>query len=196
MKKLLWFSILAVLTLALLTGCGELGQVDQGRVIEFNKEKGTVTLIKDVKADPQKPEYTELPPHVYEVPKDPGEMGPEPKAGMRMKLDTKNLEIVIFDKASQNFKTIKYTLLDQKEGIARDNPLVKDKKFPMVDREKKTITVYSGRQKIMTTFNVPDEYFAYPDSTWEAGDEVRIYYHQPGKAQRLMNISKTDIFKK
>lgn len=196
MKKLLWFSILAVLPLALLLGCGELGKVDQGRVIEFNKEKGTVTLIKDMKADPQKPEYTELPPHVYEIPKDPGEMGPEPKAGMRMKLDTKNLEIVIFDKASQNFKTIKYTLLDQKEGVARDNPLVKDKKFPIVDREKKTITVYSGRQKIMTTFNVPDEYFAYPDGTWEAGDEVRIYYHQPGKAQRLMNISKTDIFKK
>jgi len=35
-----------------------------------------------------------------------------------------------------------------------------------------------------------------PENTWDAGDEVRIYYKEAGKALRFMNISKTDIFKK
>ncbi len=66
----------------------------------------------------------------------------------------------------------------------------------MVDREKKTITIYSGRQKTYTVFSLPDEYFAYPDSTWDAGDEVRVYNKEAGKSLRLMNISKTDIFRR
>lgn len=189
-------AIMVILPLALLTGCGDYGKVDQGRVVKFDKEKGLVTLIKDVKAEPQTPDYSELPPHVYEIPKDFHEMGPDPKAGGRMKLDTKNKQIVIFDSATRDFKTIDYTLIDQKENVGKSDPLVADKKFPIVDREKKTISVYSSRQKILTTFSLPEEYFAMPDSTWDSGDEVRIYYKVDGKAQRLMNISKTDIYKK
>jgi hypothetical protein len=87
-------------------------------------------------------------------------------------------------------------MIDNKEGIERDNALVKDKKFPAVDREKKTISIYSARQKTLTVLSVPDEYYALPDKTWDAGDEVRVYYKQDGVALRFMNISKTDIFKK
>ncbi|MDP2993237.1 MAG: DUF4881 domain-containing protein [Deltaproteobacteria bacterium] len=201
-KKYSWITVLAVLPLVLMLGCGELGKVDQGRVIEYDKEKGTVTLIRDLKADPKKPDYSSLPPHIYAVPTDPGEMGPEPKAGKRMKLDTQKRQITIFDNATQNFKTIDFTLIDQKENVDKDNPLVYDeaadkaKDFPVVDREKKTIIVYSKRLKSLTTFSLPDEYFALPDDTWTAGDEVRIYYKEEGKARRFMNISKTDIYKK
>ena len=203
MSKRNWFyMMIMVLPLVLVVGCGEYGKVDQGRVIKFDKEKGTVTLIQDIKAEPSAPDYSNLPPHTYELPKDPHEMGPDPKAGARMKLDTKNRQIVIFDNASQNFKTLDYTLIDQKENVAKEDPLVFDKtegkakKFPLVDRDKKTITVYSGRQKILTTFSLPDEYFSLPDNTWEAGEEVRIYYKEAGKARRFMNVSKTDIYKK
>jgi hypothetical protein len=203
MSKRNWFYMtILVLPLVLVVGCGDYGKVDQGRVIKFDKEKGTVVLIRDMKAEPSTPDYSHLPPFTYELPKDLHEMGPDPKAGARMKLDTKNRQIVIFDQASQNFKTLEYTLIDQKENVAKDDPLVYDKaegkakKFPVVDRDKKTIAVYSGRQKILTTFSLPDEYFALPDSTWDAGDEVRIYYRTEGKAQRFMNISKTDIYKK
>ena len=122
--------------------------------------------------------------------------GEDPKAGMRMKLDTKTKEIVIYDPATQGFKKIAYTLLDQKEGVAKDDPLVAGKKFPIVDRTKKAITIYSGRQKILSTFSVPDEFLSLPDNTWEAGDEVRVYFKVPGKALRFQNITKTDIFKK
>ena len=199
--KYCWILGLALLLFLLTLGCGELGKVDQGRVVEFDKAKGTVTLIRE-KADPPKSDYSILPPCSYTIPADPEEMGAEPKVGYRMKLDTKKNQIVIFNPASQNLKTIHYTLIDQKDNIAKDNPLVfdkaeeKPKKFPVIDREKKTIAIYSGAQKILITFTVPEEYFALPDKAWDAGDEVRIYYKEEGKARRLMNVSKIDIFKK
>ena len=194
-KRLSLLTLLAVLPLALILGCGEMGKVDQGRVIAFDKNQETVTFIVDVKHDAANPDYSGAP-VTFALPKDPAERGEDPKFGKRMKLDTKAREIVIFDEATKVFKKISYTLIDEKGGVAKDNPLVAGKKFPAVDKAKKTVTIYSGRQKILITFSLPEEYFAFPDDTWEAGDEVRIYYKEPGKALRFMNITKTDIFKK
>jgi len=194
-KKFSWLTLLAILTAVLLLGCGEQGKVEQGRVIGFDNAKATVTFIHDVKADPGNPDYSGAP-LTFSLPTDPKDRGEDPKAGMRMKLDAKAKEIVIYDPATKGFKKISYTLIDQKEKVAKDDPLVQGKKFPMVDRTKKAITIYSGRQKLLSTFSVPDEYLALPDDTWEAGDEVRIYYKEPGKALRFQNITKTDIFKK
>jgi hypothetical protein len=202
MKKYSWIIAMAIMPILISLGCGELGKVDQGRVIQFDKNKKTVTLIRDKSADPQNPEYSYLPPITYTLPVDLQEMGPDPKVGLRMKLDIGNRQIVIFDTVAQNFKTLQYTLVDQKEKIEKDNPLVfdkdndKPKKFPVVDREKKTITIYSKRQQTLITFSLPEEYFALPEYTWDSGDEVRIYYKEEGKARRFMNITKTDIFKK
>ena len=194
-KRLSLLTLLAVLPLALVLGCGEMGKVDQGRVIAFDKNKETVTFIVDVKHDTANPDYSGAP-ITLALPKDPAERGEDPKFGNRMKLDTKAREIVIFDDATKGFKKIAYTLIDEKDGVAKDNPLVAGKKFPAVDKTKKTVTIYSGRQKILVTFSFPEEYLALPDTTWEAGDEVRIYFKEPGKALRFMNITRTDIFKK
>jgi hypothetical protein len=202
MRKSYWIIALALMPIMTTLGCGELGKVDQGRVVQFDKNKKTVTLIRDKKSDSQNPDYSYLPPITYTLPADPKETGPEPKAGLRMKLDVKNNQIVIFDPGVQNFKTIQFSLVDQKEKISKDDPLVfdkgkdKPKKFPLVDREKKTITIYSKRQQILITFSLPEEYFAFPDNTWDSGDEVRIYYNEEGKARRFMNVTKTDIYKK
>jgi hypothetical protein len=194
-KKLRWLTLFAILPVVLVLGCGEQGKVDQGRVIAFDKNKETVTFIIDVKHDTANPDYSGAP-VTFALPKDPAERGQDPKAGMRMKLDTKTKEIVFYDPAAKSMKKINYTLIDQKENVGKNSPLVVDKKFPIVDKDKKAITVYSGRQKLLVTFSVPDEYLAMPDNTWEAGDEVRVYYKQPGKAARFMNITRTDIFKK
>lgn len=194
-KKLSWLILIAVLPLVLVWGCGEQGKVDQGRVIAFDKAKETVTFINDVKHDAANPDYSGAP-VTFALPKDPAERGEDPKPGLRMKLDTKTREIVIYDPASKALKKIKFTLIDQKENVGKTSPLVVDKKFPLVDQEKKAITVYSGRQKLLVTFSVPEEYLTWPANTWEAGDEVRIYYKEPGKAARFMNITRTDIFKK
>ncbi len=186
-----------------LVGCKEnYGKVEQGRVIAFDKEKKEVTLIHDSAMDTLKPVYDVLPPSVFKLPVDPKETGPEPKVGQRMKLDTTKKEIEIFDFTTQKLVYIPINIVDLQQPIDKEHPLVYDKaekkakKFPVVDKEKKTITVYSGRQKMLCTFTVPDNYFAYPDSTWDAGDEVRIYYKTAGQALRFMNVSKTDIFKK
>lgn len=201
-KKYSWLFLMTALPLAFVLGCSELGKVDQGRVIEFDKDKKIVTFIRDMKADIGKPEYTHLPPITYSLPEDLREMGPDPKAGYRMKLDTEKNVVIIFDKTSQNFKTINYQLVEMKKNVAKDDPLVYDKqtdkpkKFPVIDKEKKTITIYSGRQKLLVVFSVPEDTINLEPKTWDSGDEVRVYYHQDGKAQRLMNVSKTDIFKK
>jgi hypothetical protein len=202
MKRYRWLIGLILVSFLAVGGCGELGKVDQGRAVQFDKTKKTVTIIRDKKADSQNPDYSYLPPITYTLPEDLSEMGPDPKAGLRMKLDTKNKQVIIFDPAGQTFKTINYTLVDQKENVDKEDPLIYDKAnekgkpFPKIDKEKKTITIFSKRQKILTTFSVPDEYFSLPDNAWDSGDEVRIYYTQEGKAKRLMNITKTDIFKK
>jgi hypothetical protein len=197
-KRLNWWALVAGLTAALLLGgfgCGEQGKVEQGRVIGFDKAKETVTFIVDTKHDTANPDYSGAP-VTFKLPENPAERGEDPKPGMRMKLDTKTKEIVVYDPTLKSMKKINYTLIDQKENVAKNSPLVADKKFPIVDKEKKAITVYSGRQKLLVTFSVPEEYLALADNTWEAGDEVRIYYKEPGKAARFMNITKTDIFKK
>jgi hypothetical protein len=197
-KKVSWWALVASLAATLVLGglgCGDLGKVDQGRVIAFDKDKATVTFINDVKHDPANPDYSGAP-MTFALPKEPADRGEDPKAGKRMKLDAKTREIVIYDTGTQSTKKITYTLIDQKEKVGKDDPLVKDKKFPLVEKDKKAITIYSGRQKLLTTFSLPEEYFALPDDTWEAGDEVRVYYKEPGKALRFMNITRTDIFKK
>lgn len=186
----------SLLCLALTLGC-DFGKVNQGRVIEYNQTTGEVTYIRDSNyMEPGKPKYDILPPVTVKIPVDPKEMGPEPEAGKRMLLDYQNRKIVIFDTESQDFLTINYTLIEQHDNVFRDDPRVAGKEFPVVDREKKTITVYSARQRELVTFSVPDQYFQRPDNTWKAGDEIRYYYKDPTQSLRMMNVTKTDIFKK
>jgi len=200
MKKIASFGLVSLLTIII--GCREFGKVDQGRVVDYDKGKRVCTIIRDKSNDPKNPDYSFLPPLTYELPKNPQEMGPEPRVGLRMKLDPQKKEIIIFDPAIQNFKTITYLPIEQKENVKKDDPQLLDKetkqprKFPIVDREKKTITIYSKSQKLLLTFTLPDDYFNLPEYTWEEGDEVRIYYKEAGKALRFMNVTQTDIYKK
>lgn len=196
LKKGFWLNLLVALPLVFLFGCAEEGKVDQGRVVAFDKDKQLVTIIRDKKIDTLNPDYSYLPPLSYTLPSDPMETGPLPKVGARMKLDAEKNQIVVFDAKTQNFKTIDFKPIEKKTGVEKDDALVKGKKFPVVDKQKKTVTIYSSRQKILETFGLSDEFFELPDSTWDAGDEVRIYYKQDGKALRFMNITQTDIFKK
>lgn len=201
MKNILLGLAVAMLTFGVM-GCEEYGKVDQGRVIAFDKDKQTVTVIQDKAMEPMNPDYSILPPHTYKMPTDPAERGADPKAGYRMKLDVDKKYIKIFNPTTQAFEELTINIVDVQKDISRDHPLVFDKenneakKFPVVDKEKKTVTIYSGRQKMLATFGVPDTHIGLPGMTWEAGDEVRIYFKKEGEAIRFMNISKTDIFKK
>ncbi|MBU1041941.1 MAG: DUF4881 domain-containing protein [Proteobacteria bacterium] len=200
--KSMWRTLLVALPLMLLLGCTDYGKVDQGRVVKYDPATKTMVFIRDKANDTQNPDYTYLPPITYTLPTNPDEVGPEPKAGGRMKIDNKKNQITIFDPTTQNFKVIDFVMIDYKENIDRNHPLVYDKeadkakKFPVVDKDKKTVAIYSGRQKTLSVIQLPEEYFTMPDNTWDAGDEVRVYYKEEGKSLRFMNISKTNIFKK
>ncbi|MEJ5301768.1 MAG: DUF4881 domain-containing protein [Thermodesulforhabdaceae bacterium] len=189
---------LAVLTLAI-SGCN-FGKVDQGRTLKYDKEKKIVTIIRDM-GDEKNPKYDGSPVS-YKMPDDPNEIGPEPKAGGRLNLDVVKQQITIFNPSSNKIETIPITIVDRKENVEKDSPLVfdasqgKPKKFPVVDKDRKTITVYSSRQKLLVTFSLPEEYFTLPADTWDSGDVVRIYYKEDGKAKRFMNVTRTDIYKK
>jgi hypothetical protein len=200
-KRTLFLLSIALLTFGVL-GCDEYGKVDQGRVIAFDKDKQIVTVIEDKNMDSQNPDYAILPPHPYTMPTDPAERGADPKIGMRLKLDVEKKYIKIYNTQTQAIEDLPIEIVDVQKDIAKDHPLVFDKeknaakKFPVVDKDKKTITIYSGRQKMLATFSVPEAYNDFPVETWDAGDEVRIYWKEKGKAIRFMNITKTDIFKK
>jgi hypothetical protein len=191
MLTLLLACIPALFTL----GCGDFGQVEQGRVIAFDKQKGLVTVIRDSSTTGNNPRYDVLPPFTVKVPANPDEMGPNPAAGKRLLFDTNNKKIVVFDVVAGSIKTITYTLLTETKNVASDNPSVKGIKFPIIDRQNKAITIYSSRDKKLVKFTLADEYFALPDDTWQAGDDVRYYYKQPGQALRMMNVTKTNIMK-
>ena len=202
MRNMLKNMLLAALPVVFLAGCVDYGKVDQGRTVAVDKDKKTVTFIRDKANDWQKPDYTYLPALTYSFPTVPAEMGEIPKAGLRMKLDADKSQIVLYDPKKQNFETIAIQIVDKQEGIDGKHPLVFDgaadkaKPFPALDKDKKTVTIYSGRQKLLVTFIVPEEYAALPATAWDSGDEVRVYYKEDGKALRLMNVTKTNIFKK
>ena len=191
--------VLAGLTLA---GCGEYGQVEQGRTVAFDKDAGTVTIIKDSGTDDKHPQYTVLPPHTFQLPADPAERGADPAVGLRVNLDATNNVITMYNPKTQQFDKLSFTMVQKEENVnvRRQHPLVYDaatkkaRTFPVVDAEKKTVTIYSGRQQLYTVIKLSDEDFAkYGEKDWSAGDDVRIYYKELGKALRFMNVSKTDI---
>lgn len=185
-------------------GCdtSKYGQVEQGRVVAFDDEKRTVTVVHDSAMDPAHPVYDVMPAAVFQLPTDPAEIGPLPKAGQLLKLDVDKKEIEIYDAPNQKLVYIPINIVEMHQGIDRSHPLVYDaqarqaKPFPVIDTEKNTITVYSARQRQLCTFTIPETYADYPPSTWDSGDEVRIYFKTAGQALRFMNISKTDIYKK
>jgi hypothetical protein len=176
-------------------GCSDYGKVDQGRVIAFDKQNGLVTVIRDSAGTTNKPKYDVLPPITVKVPTDPDEMGPAPAAGKRLLFDTDGKKLVVFDAVAGSIKTITYTPLMEASNVAKDDVRVKGVQFPIVDRQNKAITIYSSRDRKLVKFTLADEYFALPDDTWKAGDDVRYYYKQPGQALRMMNVSATDVMK-
>ncbi len=191
-----YFILFMAMVLSLgLAGCTEFGVVDQGRAVAFDKEGKTVTIVQDVKHDQFNPEYSGKI-VTYKLPVVPGEMGPEPTPGGRLKIDADKKVVIIYNPTKKAIEEIAVNFTDVQKNIDRDHPLVKGKKFPVIDKEKNSITEYSARQKMLCTFVVPANLMDLPPATWEAGNEIRIYTKAEGQANRLMNISKTNIFRR
>ncbi len=171
------------------------GQVEQGRCVAYNAAEKTFTLVLDVKHDVVNPSYTGGV-VTYTMPADPDEIGPEPVPGGRVMIDQASNEIILYIGGELKKVPVEFTevIKDVRPGSAQ----VKGVKYPVINKEAGTVTEYSRRLQEIVTFRVPAEYLDLPLTTWEAGDEIRIYYKENAKHQalRLMNVTRTNIFKK
>jgi hypothetical protein len=190
-----WRRLILAAALLGAAGCANHGKVEQGRTVAFDKQNGVVTLILDSAPQANQPEYDRLPPVKVKLPVDPDEIGPLPEPGKLLLLDTDKHQMMFFDPRLAAIKSVSYTIVEQHDNVGKDDARLANLKLPLVDRQQKTVTIYSRRKKILLRFTVPDKYLALPDDTWKAGDEVRYYCKQPDQALRLMNVSKTDLTK-
>lgn len=190
----IWLGTIVALGLGL-TGC-DFGDVQQGRCVAFDADKNEVTIVLDVKHDQRNPEYTGGA-HKYLMPADPKEIGPLPAPGGCVDVNPSKKTVTVW-KSGESVEEIAVTFTDVEEGIDGNHPKVKGKTFPIIDKEKKTVTVYVAPKKLLATFTPPADRMDEPESTWKKGDEVRIYYKENAKHQalRFMNITKTNIFKR
>ena len=179
------FHLFLLAAMCLTLSACDFGEVDQGRCVAYNENTGKFTMILDVNHDQFNPQYTGGA-YEYQMPADPKECGPAPKAGGRVHFDIEKKQIVIYNNGKLEELAIEFT--DIQSDILSDNPKVKGHKFPVINKDAGTITEYSKRLKKLITFKVPAEYLSLPDSTWEAGDDCRIYYKP--------NATQTNIFKK
>ncbi len=179
-----------------LTAC-EFGQVEQGRCVAYNPETKTMLVVLDVKHDQRNPEYSGGI-HEYMMPSDPAEIGPLPKPGGRVMFDIDKSTVTLYNPETKSLEVLNVKFTDVEKNIKRTHPKVRGKKFPIIDKEKMTVTEYSGRLQALVTFQIPADKLDVDPDTWEAGDEVRVYYKENAKHQalRFMNISQTNLFKK
>jgi hypothetical protein len=188
-------AVLGIACLLVVAGCGSSGQVNQGRVVAYDAAKGLITLISEAHGQEARAmPCGVLPPVTIQVPSDPSQMGPAPKAGRLISVDRPNRKVVVYDPETQSFKSIAVNFVAHRDGVLPDDPAVKRTGLPKIDRERKTITVYAPESRQLVTFTVGDEYFGLPAETWEMGDVVRYYYKDPHKALRLMNVTRAGIF--
>ena len=185
-----------VFAMVVLAGCGGFGRVNQGQVVEYRPSQGLVTLVSDSNYhDPAHPRFDVLPAVTIHTPDDPREMGPAPQPGHLLSLDCANGGAVFFDPAAESLRSVPCALVSERAGVLPSDARVAKVRFPLRDRAKGTIAVYASRERKLIEFSVPAEYRDLPDETWRIGDEIRYYYKDPGRALRLMNVTRTDLNK-
>lgn len=195
-------TLLLIATLALAAGCTEFGKVEQGRAVGFDKKANTVTLIRDVSADAKNASYTGIPPLVMSLPTVTDEMGPDPRVGYLLTSDYYEGKFSIYDPSTKTIKTLVLPKISLQEGVGKDHPLLIDpasgkvKSFPVIDKSRGTVTIYNSGRGLLGTYTLTPEAADLPELAFKQGDIMRAYYKKEGVANRMMNVSQTDIFKK
>lgn len=179
-----------------LTACN-FGDVEQGRCVAFDEAKKSFTMVLDVNHDQLNPAYTGGV-HTYLLPSDPAEIGPLPKPGGCVDVNPAAGTVTVYNPETNALDAIAVKFVDVEEGIVSRHPKVEGKTFPIIDKEKSTVTVYVPPKRLLVTFTPPADKMELPASAWTKGDELRIYYKENAKHQalRFMNITQTNLFKK
>ena len=191
MSNLMKLLLAAVLCLGLATPA--LGADTYGRVVAYDKDSKKMTFIEDSLgwSNPKRPEFTVLPAKEVVLAEDPGDMAP--KAGGRLRIDLEKKEIIIYNGQTKTIDTFAVEVVSNQGDVEPGNPLLladgKEKKFPMVDKAKCEVTIYSKRQKSLSTIKVPRKYMELPDSVWDDGHNVKLTV-EGDKGTNFVNLSK------
>ena len=174
-----------------MTACDFKGGVVQGRCVAFDPDTRMLTM------DQMNPHFSGVV-DTFRLPDDPRDVGPLPEAGGRLMLEIDKNKILYFDQATKKPTEMDVEFVDVEKNVGEKHPKLKGKEFPIIDREKQTVTVYSRRLGALVTFKVPESALSLPAYTWKSGDEVRIAFRKDNMKQaiRFMNVSKTSIFKR
>ncbi|MDR2696354.1 MAG: DUF4881 domain-containing protein [Deltaproteobacteria bacterium] len=166
-----------------------LAETMQGRTIVFDQNARTILILPNKSGDMRSTDYV-LPAVSFALPADSAAIDVPPVAGGRMRLDLEKNFVRIYNPATAAYEEIPIKILNIVKDITAEHELVKGKSFPVIDREKKTITEWSPRQGLVATFTADDKYLMMPPGTWVAGNEVLIHYATPGKADRIENLTR------
>ncbi|MDR1777205.1 MAG: DUF4881 domain-containing protein [Desulfovibrio sp.] len=192
MKIRILTTALLALSLAL-TACTYDGGVEQGRAVAFTTGQ-SLTMVLDTGKERGKPMYNGKV-ATYKVPSAANDMGTEPVLGGLLAVNPDKKTVTVYDGAAIKELPVEFT--DVQKDIGARHPLVAGKSFPMVDKEKQTVTVYAPTIRSLVTFK-PGAAISMKDSTWKFGDEMRVAYRNADKGQaiRIMNVSQTNIFRR
>lgn len=188
----LWKLVLASTLLFMLALPAQAADV-YGRVVAYDKAEKKVTFIEDKLgwSNPKRPEFTVLPAKEVVLPEDPGDM--MPKAGGRLRVDYEKKEIIIYNDKTGAIDTFGIELVNRTDNVEPDNALVsedgKPKRFPVVDKAKSEITIYSRRQKNVCTIKVPEKYMELADAVWDDGHNIKLTM-DGDKVTQFTNLSK------
>jgi len=169
-----FWKMLPILCICLFLGSPAFGADTFGRVVAYDKAEKKMTFIEDALgwSNPQRPEFTVVPAKQVVLAEDPGDM--TPKAGGRLRVDYEKKEIIIYNSATGKIDTLPIEIVSMTNDVTPDNALVAGKKFPMIDKDKAEVTLYSGRQKNVATIKLPKELMTLPDSTWDDGHNIKV----------------------
>lgn len=185
LKRLMKFMTVSLLCLGM--AAPALAAEVYGRVVAYDKGEKKITFIQDALnwSNPNRPEFTVLPPKEATLAEDPGDMAP--KAGGRLRIDYEAKEIIIYNAATKAIDTLPVEIVNIAKDVEPDNALVAGKNFPVVDKEKSEITIYSKRQKSVATVKVPADSMSLPENTWDDGHNVKLNEDGTG----FVNLSKS-----
>lgn len=178
-----------------LAACDFDGGVEQGRCVAYNPETNKVTLVVDTSLDQHDPHYSgEV--DTFTLPTDPRDMGPAPVPGGLLMVEQDKNKVLVYDQAANKVREIDVKFTDIQKDITSKDARLKGKKFPIIDKENRTVTVFVPRLAEIVTFQVPEADIDLSDYEWTLGDEVRIAFRKEKRHQaiRFMNVTKTSIF--
>lgn len=150
-----------------------------GRCVAYDKTKNTISIIKDFNNNKANPDF-QLPLLTYSLPE-----GTTAKEGKRIKLDLNENKLKYYDDTTNSLKTIDFKLVEKKENIQPLDRIVVGEKFPAIDKAKKTVTIYSKRQKVLTVISVDDNALSLPEKIYDSGDDIKVTVGEPGKAVKI-----------